>query len=124
MFRFFLHNSLVICYSLFVFRQGMYYLEEHRMVHRNLSARNILMKSLNHVQVSDFGVADLLYPDDKKYCYNEIKVVFYMYSFLSVVELSQERLIQTRAKKKWRRCPLQLIRCQRLFGNQKHQSSC
>ncbi|XP_075055667.1 receptor tyrosine-protein kinase erbB-3 [Mixophyes fleayi] len=53
--------------------KGMYYLEEHRMVHRNLSARNILMKSTNHVQVSDFGVADLLYPDDKKYCYNEIK---------------------------------------------------
>ncbi|KAM9319970.1 receptor tyrosine-protein kinase erbB-3 [Gastrophryne carolinensis] len=53
--------------------KGMYYLEEHRMVHRNLSARNILMKTTNHVQVSDFGVADLLYPDDKKYCYNEIK---------------------------------------------------
>ncbi|XP_069826126.1 receptor tyrosine-protein kinase erbB-3 [Dendropsophus ebraccatus] len=53
--------------------RGMYYLEEHRMVHRNLSARNVLMKNLNHVQVSDFGVADLLYPDDKKYCYNEIK---------------------------------------------------
>ncbi|KAM4794979.1 receptor tyrosine-protein kinase erbB-3 [Rhinophrynus dorsalis] len=53
--------------------KGMYYLEEHRMVHRNLSARNVLMKSINHVQVSDFGVADLLYPDDKKYFYNEIK---------------------------------------------------
>ncbi|XP_053311605.1 receptor tyrosine-protein kinase erbB-3 isoform X2 [Spea bombifrons] len=53
--------------------KGMYYLEEHCMVHRNLSARNILMKTVNHVQVSDFGVADLLYPDDKKYCYNEIK---------------------------------------------------
>ncbi|MEE6471483.1 hypothetical protein FKM82_009285 [Ascaphus truei] len=53
--------------------KGMYYLEEHRMVHRNLSARNILLKSINQVQVSDFGVADLLYPDDKKYCYNEIK---------------------------------------------------
>uniref|UniRef100_A0A8C5MKE9 Receptor protein-tyrosine kinase n=1 Tax=Leptobrachium leishanense TaxID=445787 RepID=A0A8C5MKE9_9ANUR len=53
--------------------KGMYYLEEHCMVHRNLAARNILMKTVNHVQVSDFGVADLLYPDDKKYCYNEIK---------------------------------------------------
>ncbi|KAM4699455.1 receptor tyrosine-protein kinase erbB-3 isoform 2-T2 [Discoglossus pictus] len=53
--------------------KGMYYLEEHHMVHRNLSARNVLMKSNNHVQVADFGVADLLYPDDKKYCYNEVK---------------------------------------------------
>lgn len=47
----------------------MYYLEEHRMVHRNLAARNVLLKSDYIVQVSDFGVADLLYPDDKKYVY-------------------------------------------------------
>ncbi|XP_067385945.1 receptor tyrosine-protein kinase erbB-3 isoform X2 [Emydura macquarii macquarii] len=53
--------------------KGMYYLEEHRMVHRNLAARNILLKSPSQVQVADFGVADLLYPDDKKYFYNEIK---------------------------------------------------
>lgn len=54
--------------------QGMYYLEEHRMVHRNLAARNVLVKSDYIVQVSDFGVADLLYPDDKKYVYSEVKV--------------------------------------------------
>ncbi|KAG6923421.1 erb-b2 receptor tyrosine kinase 3, partial [Chelydra serpentina] len=53
--------------------KGMYYLEEHRMVHRNLAARNVLLKSPNQVQVADFGIADLLYPDDKKYFYNEIK---------------------------------------------------
>nr|XP_014354429.1 PREDICTED: receptor tyrosine-protein kinase erbB-3 [Latimeria chalumnae] len=53
--------------------KGMYYLEEHRMVHRNLAARNVMMKSPNLVQVADFGIADLLYPDDKKYLYNEIK---------------------------------------------------
>lgn len=52
----------------------MYYLEEHRMVHRNLAARNVLLKSPSQVQVADFGIADLLYPDDKKYFYNEIKV--------------------------------------------------
>ncbi|TSL61272.1 Receptor tyrosine-protein kinase erbB-3 [Bagarius yarrelli] len=49
--------------------KGMYYLEEHGMVHRNLAARNVLLKSDYIVQVSDFGVADLLYPDDKKYVY-------------------------------------------------------
>ncbi|XP_062872148.1 receptor tyrosine-protein kinase erbB-3b [Trichomycterus rosablanca] len=49
--------------------KGMYYLEEHRMVHRNLAARNILLKSDYIVQIADFGVADLLYPDDKKYVY-------------------------------------------------------
>ncbi|KAK3546894.1 hypothetical protein QTP86_003767 [Hemibagrus guttatus] len=49
--------------------KGMYYLEEHRMVHRNLAARNVLLKSDYIVQVSDFGIPDLLYPDDKKYVY-------------------------------------------------------
>ncbi|XP_063064417.1 receptor tyrosine-protein kinase erbB-3b [Engraulis encrasicolus] len=53
--------------------KGMYYLEEHRMVHRNLAARNVLVKSDYIVQVADFGVADLLYPDDKKYVYSEVK---------------------------------------------------
>ncbi|KAM6980733.1 receptor tyrosine-protein kinase erbB-3a [Aplochiton taeniatus] len=53
--------------------KGMYYLEEHRMVHRNLAARNVLLKNDYMVQVSDYGIADLLYPDDKKYFYNELK---------------------------------------------------
>lgn len=53
--------------------KGMYYLEEHCMAHRNLAARNILLKSDYIVQISDFGVADLLYPDDKKYVYSEHK---------------------------------------------------
>ena len=52
----------------------MYYLEEHSMVHRNLAARNILLKNDYQVQISDYGVADLLYPDDKKYVYSETKV--------------------------------------------------
>lgn len=52
----------------------MYYLEEQRMVHRNLAARNILLKSDFIVQIADYGIADLLYPDEKKYFYNEIKV--------------------------------------------------
>ncbi|KAG8002681.1 Receptor tyrosine-protein kinase erbB-3 [Nibea albiflora] len=53
--------------------QGMYYLEEHCMVHRNLAARNILLKNDYQVQISDYGVADLLYPDDKKYVYTDTK---------------------------------------------------
>ncbi|XP_059185398.1 receptor tyrosine-protein kinase erbB-3a isoform X2 [Centropristis striata] len=53
--------------------KGMYYLEENRMVHRNLAARNILLKNNYTAQISDYGIADLLYPDDKKYFYNEVK---------------------------------------------------
>lgn len=44
------------------------------MVHRNLAARNVLLKNDYMVQISDYGIADLLYPDDKKYFYNEVKV--------------------------------------------------
>lgn len=44
------------------------------MVHRNLAARNVLLKNNYTVQISDYGIADLLQPDDKKYYYNEFKV--------------------------------------------------
>lgn len=44
------------------------------MVHRNLAARNILLKNDYQVQISDYGVADLLYPDDKKYVFTDTKV--------------------------------------------------
>lgn len=54
--------------------KGMYYLEEHCIAHRNLAARNVLIKSDYIVQISDFGVVDLLYPDDKKYVYSEHKM--------------------------------------------------
>ncbi|XP_057684332.1 receptor tyrosine-protein kinase erbB-3b [Corythoichthys intestinalis] len=53
--------------------KGMYYLEEHCVVHRNLAARNILLKNNYQVQISDYAVADLLYPDDKKYVYTNSK---------------------------------------------------
>lgn len=46
------------------------------MVHRNLAARNVLLKDNFTVQISDYGIADLLFPDDKKYFYNELKVCF------------------------------------------------
>ncbi|XP_028431360.1 receptor tyrosine-protein kinase erbB-3a [Perca flavescens] len=53
--------------------KGMYYLEENRMIHRNLAARNVLLKNNYTAQISDYGIADLLYPDDKKCFYNEVK---------------------------------------------------
>lgn len=52
----------------------MYYLEENKVVHRNLAARNVLLKNNYTAQITDHGIADLLYPDDKKYFYNENKV--------------------------------------------------
>ena len=52
----------------------MFYLEERCMVHRNLAARNVLLKNDYQVQISDYGVADLLHADDKKYVYSDTKV--------------------------------------------------
>lgn len=52
----------------------MYYLEENKVVHRNLAARNVFLKDNYTAQISDYGIADLLYPDDKKYFYNDLKV--------------------------------------------------
>lgn len=51
----------------FNYKQGMMYLEERRLVHRNLAARNILVKSPNHIKITDFGLAHLLDGDEKQY---------------------------------------------------------
>ncbi|XP_061583594.1 receptor tyrosine-protein kinase erbB-3a isoform X2 [Cololabis saira] len=53
--------------------KGMNYLEENRVVHRNLAARNVLLNNNLTAQISDYGIADLLCPDDKKCFYNEAK---------------------------------------------------
>ncbi|XP_033994848.1 receptor tyrosine-protein kinase erbB-3a [Trematomus bernacchii] len=65
--------------------KGMYYLEENRMVHRNLAARNVLLKNNYTAQISDYGVADLLYRDDKKYFYNEVKTPIKWMSLESIL---------------------------------------
>ncbi|XP_078390692.1 receptor tyrosine-protein kinase erbB-4-like isoform X1 [Cetorhinus maximus] len=54
--------------------KGMRYLEEKKMVHRNLAARNILVKSPSHVQITDFGITNLLALDEKKYFFDEVKM--------------------------------------------------
>lgn len=38
----------------------MQYLEQHRLVHRDLACRNILVKAISHVEVTDFGLARML----------------------------------------------------------------
>ncbi|XP_062893182.1 receptor tyrosine-protein kinase erbB-2 [Mobula hypostoma] len=48
--------------------KGMNYLEDQvRLVHRDLAARNVLVKSLNHVKITDFGLARLLDTDETEY---------------------------------------------------------
>jgi serine/threonine protein kinase len=38
----------------------MNYLHEQRIIHGDLSARNVLVKDIDHVEVSDFGFANML----------------------------------------------------------------
>lgn len=45
----------------------MMYLEERRLVHRDLASRNVLVKSPNHIKITDFGLARLLDADEKEY---------------------------------------------------------
>uniref|UniRef100_A0A8C6LV96 Receptor protein-tyrosine kinase n=1 Tax=Nothobranchius furzeri TaxID=105023 RepID=A0A8C6LV96_NOTFU len=53
--------------------KGMNYLEENNVVHRNLAARNVLINNHFTAQVSDYGISELLYPEDKKHYYKEVK---------------------------------------------------
>lgn len=47
--------------------KGMSYLEDVRLVHRDLAVRNVLVKSPNHVKITDFGLARLLDIDETEY---------------------------------------------------------
>ncbi|XP_060716375.1 receptor tyrosine-protein kinase erbB-4-like isoform X1 [Tachysurus vachellii] len=55
--------------------KGMMYLEERRLVHRNLSARNVMVKSPNHIKITDFGLPQLLGADVKEYNNDEDKAL-------------------------------------------------
>lgn len=47
--------------------QGMNYLEGRRMVHRDLALRNVLLKTMKRVVISDFGLAKCLDVDQSEY---------------------------------------------------------
>jgi epidermal growth factor receptor len=46
---------------------GMSYLETRGIVHRDLAARNILVKSLDHIVITDFGLAKMLDSNERAY---------------------------------------------------------
>lgn len=47
--------------------RGMAYLEEKRMVHRDLALRNVLLQTPGWVKITDFGLAKLLEIDEDEY---------------------------------------------------------
>ncbi|CAJ0963890.1 unnamed protein product, partial [Mesorhabditis belari] len=56
-------NLLVYCYQI---SSAMKYLYEQRIVHRDLAARNVLVKSVDFVEVTDFGLAKLIDPGNSE----------------------------------------------------------
>ncbi|VDL92672.1 unnamed protein product [Schistocephalus solidus] len=50
--------------SAFKICEGMAYLEEHKVVHNDLRAANVLIDEDNNVRVADFGLAKILRADD------------------------------------------------------------
>ena len=50
-------NVMTICDFSIQICDGMHYLESHRLIHRDLTAGNILVFSKNKVKISDFGLS-------------------------------------------------------------------
>ncbi|KAE9549269.1 hypothetical protein FO519_007519 [Halicephalobus sp. NKZ332] len=50
-------DLILYCYQI---SSAMEYLTRHRIVHCDLAARNVLMRKVNHVEVTDFGLAKML----------------------------------------------------------------
>ena len=53
-------NSFVITNWFSQIAKGMCYLESKGIVHRDLAARNVLVKDLNHLKITDFGLAKMV----------------------------------------------------------------
>ena len=55
----------------------MEYLEQHRLVHRDLACRNVLVKTTYHVEVTDFGLAKMLdYGESEVYVKGKVSNFF------------------------------------------------
>lgn len=42
----------------------MEFLARNKIIHRDLAARNVLVRNINHVEVTDFGLAQMLQGND------------------------------------------------------------
>ena len=61
--------------------QGMNYLEERHLVHPDLAARNVLVKTPHHIKITDFGLARLLTANEKEYHADGGKVWTHTHNF-------------------------------------------
>ena len=57
----------------------MEFLEQNRLVHRDLACRNVLVKTTFHVEVTDFGLAKMLdYGESEVYVEGKVRSNFYL----------------------------------------------
>ena len=62
-----LDESVIRCYSLQIL-QGLVYLHENRIVHRDLKGANILLTPAGGIKLTDFGSAGMLGGNDEDMC--------------------------------------------------------
>lgn len=55
----------------------MEFLTKKKIVHRDLAARNVLVKNINHVEVTDFGLAQMLQGSDTAVVVEGFVIIIY-----------------------------------------------
>lgn len=66
------HDVPLIKFSIDI-AEGMAFLSSKNIIHRDLAARNILVKDVDHVQISDFGLAHILKENDQVYRFKSLR---------------------------------------------------
>lgn len=56
----------------------MEFLSKKKIVHRDLAARNVLVKNINHVEVTDFGLAQMLQGTDTEVIVEGLSMLFFI----------------------------------------------
>lgn len=59
----------------------MEFLARKKIVHRDLAARNVLVKNINHIEVTDFGLAQMLQGTDTEVIIEGLFIFYFIYNY-------------------------------------------